>query len=107
MSAFGGLDRADDWLSTVARAFARRVAAAESVDAWNHGPEHDRTRGRAVRLLDRAYSRREREVSRLVASPPIPAAERIVRTRLRDRAEDRSRRAPGNRDPHPLGRASR
>lgn len=109
---FDKLDRADDWLAAVSGTVRRRVMAV-GVSNWNYAHDSDipgitAQRARASRLLARAASRREAEVRRLVATAPVPAAEHVVRTRLRDRSEDRTARALARyRDPRPLGRASR
>lgn len=87
---FDKLDRADDWLAKVTSSVRHRVMDAGHA-RWN-APANVQARERAARLTQRAHARREAEVARLVRTAPVPAAEGIVRTRLRDRSEDRTAR---------------
>jgi hypothetical protein len=104
---FSRLDAADNFLAAVAGSIRRRVMSA-GTGSWNHAPEYSQARSRAAGILARAVRHREREVARLVASAPVPAAEGIVRARLHANAEARTSRALARyRDPSPLGRASR
>ncbi len=92
---FDKLDRADDWLAKVSRAVGRRVMAAGPGN-WNRDPCCDQARERSANLLVRAAKRRDREIASTLAAArtvyPAPAAEGIVRTRLRDRSEVRTSR---------------
>jgi hypothetical protein len=107
LSTFDRLDRADDWLALVTSSVRHRVMRAGQ-RAWN-SPENRVPRERAARMSQRAHDRREAEVTRLAGSSPV--AERVVRTHLRDRSEDRVdrilARAAQSRDSRPLGRATR
>jgi hypothetical protein len=92
-SRFDRLDRADVFFYQVARWIGNR-AATVGLDAWKNGPEHRQSRERAAGLLNRGARRIEREA---VALERDGVPEGVIRTRLRDRNEDRAARSRASR----------
>jgi hypothetical protein len=99
-SRFDRLDRAQDFLGSVAGWIGNR-AASVGMSAWLHDPGQREAHQRAARLLTRASNRMVREAASLEQAG-VP--ERVIATRLSDRIEDRARRSRPSR---PSGRAAR